>query len=363
MPRASQGTFHRAVTTAEENGTITMLKQINEKVYTVGELGATYKEDIRGFTLGTDTAAVEVISTIPGTMIAAPNSISNVRGRLGTTGIVMEAKSLPGVIHARELYGIITGLACEFWGVPRIARALLEWAARGEPHDDSDEGMMPNCQWHHQSCPIPGRYSDLALHDVSAYYYTLLTRLRSPRVRYINMRPVFTGDLNGQERDRWRRMLLGVERHKTLRNSLVGCMAGGTATFPCYTSGGGSKPVYRFPMHKQNGPFRAAGLLIVATGNELTYKQALTNDAIYANIDCVVIPTTASLAPVWSSYGLETGVKASGKADIKRVGVWRIGGQATKNYAPNDDEYTASGRLDPYIRYADNWLRDARSWT
>jgi len=177
---------------------------------------------------------------------------------------------------------------------------------------------------------------------------------------------VFFG-MRSYERDKFNDVLDAVEDNKPIRNSLAGAAAGSLKSALSFTSSRPNKKtdptgfdewvpgkVRAIYTPGTPGPFRGAGLLLVATGAELCYQEALTTGAVYATIDSVAL--TEGEPKIWKSHGLTVEPKASGTAEFCHRGSYRVGEFQTKNYANGDRDYQATERKPVPLLYTKQWL-------
>lgn len=217
-----------------------------------------------------------------------------------------------------EAVAIARNLGCECaWSLGSAAYALCKSIApRSYPYR-GDKVLLEGVQHGYQECQ-PGYYPEAHKWDVSAYYWSLWTRLPSLRVHPLRGGRLVFGRMAPSERRRWEEVNAAVAGHKLLRNALVGAAQGTTVGRPYYHRGelkqwrGGP------------GPFRAAGLLVVRTGYELAHAEASVGGAVYANTDCVVLPHRRP-PEVWPALGLVVKHEVAGEAEVCAMGVYRVG--------------------------------------
>ena len=382
----SKPDFFRAILTLDALGMLKGTQELDRGIYVSGE------------TIGWVGVAYELAKLLPGTF--RPNVSGGVNwynGSNGPHGVIVCWNSFKGVMASREVYrSMVPRQETDdaVWSTGAVARRLLSYCAEPMPYESTAERFISRHPYGYHECdpgvydtpenpyianpprnlfdePMPisnPRYSDaVTLYDVKSYYYHMLKRLSTLRIAVASDDTIQTFPMRPSERDKWKDLLDAVEENKPLRNTLCGAATGSLKWSVAYTS---SRPNQRkdpegyakwkpgtvrevmFP--GKPGVFRAAGLLVVATGAELCYTQALTADAIYATIDSVAL--RSGRPTVWESYGFTVNVKARGNADICHRGSYRIGQLQTVHYADGDREYYGSPRIPVPSLYAKQWL-------
>jgi hypothetical protein len=137
-------------------------------------------------------------------------------------------------------------------------------------------------------------------------------------------------------------MVEGILEHKGLRNSIIGNMSG-------VSSSGQGLWFYHLgqkrPGPKMVGPLRNAAALIVRTSYELCAEAVAETRAVYAMGDGIVVaydpndPDDGMPPQAWERHGLKVELRAEGEADIRSVGVYRVGEKKTKPYKFGEDHY------------------------
>lgn len=256
------------------------------------------------------------------------------------------------------------------WGYGNVARKLLQWTGVTERPALSAESLLLPTGWAY-AFARPGTYDDLSLYDVQSCYYRLLTLLPSPLPLIAGNRLRFAA-LEAESKGRWRTVIDLVGAHKLLRNTLVGCMAGGPhrrVTLPNpdqylprrlrepWAGAGYWYQGLRRATVRRPGPLRTAALLIVRSGWELTQASAEWSRAVYANVDCVMSPVHEVPRP-WLDAGLTVRLQARGPASITALNVYRVGDKHTVLWRPGRQElWPIEAPPPPAISWMRQWLR------
>jgi hypothetical protein len=183
-----------------------------------------------------------------------------------------------------------------------------------------------------------------------AAYYSILSRLPSPRVHVDRNGVFFGGFLDGREEERWRLAMALVGEHKGLRNCLIGCASGGGDGATYYAKG---EP---HTLKGKMGPLRSGAFLVVRTVWELCHLAAVQTGAVYANVDSVITPEGA-YPDIWETFGMELKREAAGVADICTLGVYKVGAKETLWYAHGARWSNPSVPPPPPSRYlVQEWL-------
>lgn len=306
-----------------------------------------------GVTLG--DVARNIVPHTKGIITCTSTGLNFVYGKAGTKGRLIMKRSIPAIVESREAYHRFTGIMPNSYSVSAVARLFLSGLTPTRWHG-SDERIMPEGTWHFQHC-IPGIYPEVRVIDCKSYYYQLLKR--ADRLEYRVVRPGKLTKVRTDDREMgyFRDMLEAIEPAKMLRNTIVGCMAGGGDKLMAFTSKGNT--VKRFYITPQFGPFRSLGLLIVATGAELCKNACLQVGGIYGNIDCVAVTSKIGNGsiPAWSDYGIITEIKAQGKGEFCHIGSWSCGDFQTIPYESKNREYlTTNGENTLTASWAKQWL-------
>lgn len=170
----------------------------------------------------------------------------------------------------------------------------------------------------------PGRW-DWGTHwDVSGCYYHLLRRLPSVRCHLGREGVVWHPWARGEE-ENWRLILDAVGPLKPLRNTLWGCMLGGTGAIPAYTRG---KLVHK---RGRLGPFRPAALAVGRTAYELCRLASHQTGSVYSNTDGVV-SVDGSVPTIYEDVGLSLRVVSEGPTEIYSSASWRVGSEGSVYY-------------------------------
>lgn len=228
---------------------------------------------------------------------------------------------LPDILSAREIAKKTTGTYPESFAQSGSARHLISWTGLYQDpfKNRATESFVAGTKWHFYHCE-PGDLPQGHLFDMQACYWELASRLISPYVAVLrDGSPLFLRAPK-EARERFKAVLHAIRPHKGLRNTLIGCMAGGEKTF---WSNGEERGPLRF-----QGPLRPAALLIVGTAWQLTREAREERAAIYSNTDCVI--TRADEPPrAWTDRGLPCPLKSAGKTKVCSLGVYKVGDKAT----------------------------------
>ena len=301
-------------------------------------------------------------------------------------GMIIDAKVYKSVLLAQAIVQAITPGAALKWTLGGLARQLYAYV--GPPQTSSfrtefqtpwanakryipgmADRLLEGITYGYHQCR-PGRYEYAEHYDVSGYYFSMLTRLKSLRLTVYETG--FDWDpMLPEEWERWQQVLASVPAHKPLRNALAGAAAGATwgagKRAIAYSRIKGAAPEHKadpwpvraYDLPRSSGPFRPAGLLLVRTGYEKTLQQCLeqglTNPVLYSNIDSVIC--LPARVPVWERYGFSVKSLYSGPAHIIGRGNWKVGSYETKNYRGGEGaELAAAGENKlPPVLYG-SWL-------
>lgn len=324
--------FAAALRELEAEGMLTIGAEWRPGVYTY------YPRTDKGRPISPAILAKNLAPSLTGVVMVGSAGVTWRHGSY-TGGRLMEAGRVCDVIDARERYAYITGDAApdNLVSVGGIARALMHWVTppireRRDPERGFERLYGVNETLVFQFA-APGQYMDMRLFDIKACYFTLLSRLRSLRPCFNESLPLFVPD-TVPVAERWRALLDGVADCKPLRNILFGVCLGGSST----------SPLLGFKRDKLNpgraisfkappgfGHARGAALLVAATAKELCRAACKESAAVYANTDCVITPQHTPPA-IWTNYDLTVRLDGSGDADIRALGVYKVGHRDTLRY-------------------------------
>lgn len=170
----------------------------------------------------------------------------------------------------------------------------------------------------------PGRWDHGCHWDCSGCYYHLLRRLPSIRCHLGPLGLVWHPWAAGQ-RERWMAILDAVAGCKPLRNTLWGCMLGGTSAIVAYCKG---KQVYK---RGRLGPFRPAALAVGRTAYELCRLASHQTGSVYSNTDGVV-SVDGSVPTIYEDVGLSLRVVSEGPTEVYSSASWRVGSEGSVYY-------------------------------
>lgn len=348
-------TFAAALERAGEVGYVSNLREVYPSVYT----------GIVNEQFGSIALCRELARTLPGNGFPSKG--------LGGCSWHVGIKHFGTLLHPNrltDLYGA-QGIAENIlkeeykpkWSIGATARQLLTWVRPGRQDNGytaDAETLMQGSPYGYHEC-TPGLYEKVRYYDVRGYYYNMMCRLKSLNV-YVGPKLLHWLPTPNDEWERFQSLLYEVQKHKPLRNQLAGNMAGSTPSkdaepnfMVSYCKKTERVEIRKIPYNP--GRFRAAGLLLVRSGAELTWHQCdrLGADAVYSNVDCVF--TQGAEPTLWKDHGFMVELKAEGKARVVRRGSWRIGKQCTKPYRFGQKEALPVARgIPPEVHYSFQWL-------
>lgn len=170
----------------------------------------------------------------------------------------------------------------------------------------------------------PGRWEWGTQYDVSGCYYHLLRRLPSVRCHLGREGLVWHAWQRGEE-ETWRLILDACGPLKPLRNTLWGCMLGGTAPIPAYSRG---KLVTR---RGRLGPYRPAALAVGRTAYELCRLASHQTGSVYSNTDGVV-SVDGSIPTIYEDVGMSLRVVSEGPTIVYSSASWQVGSRGSAYY-------------------------------
>lgn len=236
---------------------------------------------------------------------------------------VVDAEQVPSVLEARRVASAL-GLEAG-WSVGSNAYAILRFLPRAQYPYKSALRLVPRGGPGYHDC-CPGEYEWATMYDVRGYYFSHLERAPSLWPVLCGGDKLIWGRWRGHEEARWRRVLDAVRGAKSLRNALVGCMAGRKAGTPYYCRG--VKKEWR----GSAGPYRTLAHAVWRSGWELASLQSVSGGSLYTNTDCVVLLDTARPS-VWEDLGFECRIEDAGVADVCSQGIYRVGQKETGWYS------------------------------
>lgn len=205
--------------------------------------------------------------------ITAKRGISWQAGQV-VHGYLLEPGIIPDIQQAQAAISPIAPGASAYWSMGKLARLCLEYAGGGTSktgyYCNSAERLLDGIDYGYQEVK-PGEFQNCRYFDVSGYYYSILKRLPTLKLRLCGDRILWPCDTTG-DAERWQEVLSIIAPHKALRNTLAGSAAGsrkatGFWKWNKITGRGEWQPLGAMP-----GPARTAGLLVVRTGWEWTRK-------------------------------------------------------------------------------------------
>lgn len=170
----------------------------------------------------------------------------------------------------------------------------------------------------------PGRWEQGLKWDVSGCYYQLLTKLPTVRCHLGRDGLRWHAWRRGEE-DAWRSILAGVAPNKPLRNTLWGCMLGGTRPIAAYHKG---EVLYK---RGKLGPFRPAALAIGRAAYELCRQASHDTGSVLSNTDSVV-SIDGSVPSIYEEVGLPLRVAAEGETVVYSACSFKVGPDASSYY-------------------------------
>lgn len=251
---------------------------------------------------------------------ASNDGLSHLRGRRAVHYV--SRSRLPEVLRARA---VCEGLGVEpAWSVGGCARALLRWAL-GDGHPAPHARGYVGGRWHYYGVRV-GSYERVWLWDLDAAYWQLLGRLRTPLPVLLRDGRVLWQEPSSEQWERWACLLGSVGGCKLLRNALVGVSLSGLEPSAYWCRGELRRVSGRVGGHV------CLGALVVRACYELTgWAYNTERGACYANTDCVISRRDAPPA-VWTDFGLRCSLRATGDAEVRGVGAYRVGDYRTGHY-------------------------------
>lgn len=372
----------RALIELDACGFITHTQEVAERVY------------LAGAPLGWRSAAREAAALLTGRVMPLPGGgMAWYSGAGQAKCTVVDPRNYTKILRSRETIApLIDVKARVYWSLGSMARALLAYVGDPMPDEASNERFLTTHPYGYHTC-TPGVYKStgsrwtraraqrdlfdepvdtlnpnhkpgVRLYDCNGYYYQLFRRLETLRVSVSREGEITKFRMYPDDTARWKEVLAIVEEDKPLRNTIAGASVGSRSSFLSYTSAKPTKPeqlagwydgaVREIWTPGKLGPFRGAGLLIVATGAELCYRESLHVSSVYSTIDSVA--TVEGVPSVWASYGLPVGVKAQGAGEICHIGSYRIGPRLTKCYGSGEREWIQTAPREVPDTFAKQWL-------
>lgn len=272
------------------------------------------------FQIGADLAARRLSEHLGGQWFPGRYSVTWQRGRESTWLLHNAA-----LTHVQAARGACRALGIDEppWTVGACCRALLRWVGAPQRPDRRNEALLSQGDWGYRLV-APGIYPDHRLLDLDAAYWHLLWRLPGLHPTVLRDRLIWH-PVEPDAWSRWRELLVVIRDEKTVRNPLVGAMAGTAKAVRFYSRGEGRQ------LRPQPGPLRAAGLLVMRSTYEATGLECASSAPVYANTDCVVVPG-GTRPRVWEGLGLPWSIRARGEADIQALCVYRVGDHTTGWY-------------------------------
>lgn len=259
---------------------------------------------------------------------------SGVTWQVGSRGVwVQDSSRLLAIAGARAVVRALTGEPDPPCAVSSCGRRLLRWTGVRQEFGRPFERIAKGDHFYRLCIPqTPKTLPYAERYDVKSCYYSLLSKLPSPRL-YLTDCGVGFMPLRSEQEQRWRKMLAAIALHKVLRNSLCGNMYAGSGKH--YESGKLVVAKWR------PGILRPAALLVVRSALVLCDRAARQSDAVYAYTDCVV--TGKRKPSAWEDAGLSVRLEGYGEADICHLKSYRIGKEGEPGYYATKD-YTGNAR-------------------
>lgn len=247
------------------------------------------------------------------------------------------------------------------WTLGGIGKRLLRYVIENQLYSNNVERLFENMEQGYYRC-LPGLHkSGVKLFDVSGYFFSIFSRIATEKDKSLHVLINSQGSdfyawKDGQQ-ERFQEVISAVEHCKPLRNAMIGAAQGSLEARIAYTAKGGENGRARaFLMSGRPGPLRAYALLCVRTGWELTQLEALTNDAVYAKIDSVML-TEGRTPTVWRAFGFSSHLVSRGSAHVVSRDNYQIGKEKKFLYRKGArTEETERGELALPFHYYKSWL-------
>lgn len=267
------------------------------------------------------------------------------------TAVVMPHIIVPDVMHSRQTVEAYTGQAAR-WTVPALARQSLRWVrpdAAPNPDIHLWSYLVELGRWGYTMCRPTDTLQQGVHIDARSYYYELACRALTPEPITEMNRPVRWRGQGASAQGRYRDMLAAVRADKKLRNTIVGCMAGGGQVRTCYHRGEVS------PINVPYTDWAVLGWLIARSGWEMCREAAEESNAVLSLTDCVI--TTDRMPQVWAKHGIPTEIKSRGDVEVYSPHSHRVGPRETVPYQRGDRErWQRTPQARPAWEYYPTWV-------
>lgn len=244
----------------------------------------------------------------------------------GKSIVVLEdAAFWRNISPARDIVQKIKGEEPNHWTIGSLARELLDWLGPANSQESCYARSMLEAEqcWRYYRCE-PCELQEATMYDLDSYFYNLLNKAPTPNPLITKKRLFWLDPRDDQEAERFQAIKDGVRPHKLLRNAVVGSMVGGS-TVTCFCKG----KLRRQPTPK--GIRQELGITILRTAYELTQLEAEISNAVYSNVDSIIIEGNAE-PKVWPLAGLPFKCAGEGYADVWGIGKYKIGEKETAYY-------------------------------
>lgn len=206
-----------------------------------------------------------------------------------------------------------------------IMRHLFKFLELESPTLRNRESYAPS--WHFQACDV-GIHNEKIMLDINSAYMSSARLIKNPCFfeaggKYVKIRD---GSFE------WSLLLDQIAKEKTLRNRLFGTMAGsregneeGFAPLCAMKKNDGTIATWNLPPAR--GINELAGRSIIQYIAETTHCMYKETNAVYCNIDCVVVDyeCTKMVESIAERKNLTVGCRAFGSTEIGGIGAWHIG--------------------------------------
>jgi hypothetical protein len=307
------------------------------------------------------------------------SGVSWVSGKGGPHGRLLTPESYyRQILPAQETCRAICALPTMPFSTGRLARAIMAWVGPPSKKPDGNNWLLEETGYAYHDCK-PGLYTEKHyLWDVKACYHTIACKARHPYPIPSRKGVVLFPKCDPDVIERWRDSMQAVSECKILRNSIVGSAMGSSGWRMVFSRGPGSptkrdgtpNPWYTTPdaeyhctmLKLPGGPWRDMGALVVRSAWEIARAASLEARSVYSATDCVC--TTADAPPtVWDRFGLRCEVMAEGAADIRGLGVWKVGEKKTDFWEEGFPVDTGRGKYRaqetptaPLVNFCSAWI-------
>lgn len=278
-----------------------------------------------------------------GVLFVAPDHVTHQRG--SHVSVYIPEESVPEARRVREFVRKTFGIKEPGWTLGRMARRIWDWMLGSElrPRGSIErfKAMLPR-SWHFI---FYHAYEDRhgSIYDLRGAYWAIASRLPSPILDVSRTGEYYCLPISVRAEQRWEFTKKMLATEKPLRLSLLGQGMYGLAD----EDAGANSLDPRQPIHVrklrtffQGKPWshelppsglEGLGSFVVRAAYEITQKVFEQQKVRYANADCVILDDDEE-PQYWNEHGLEYRKVAEGEVEVRGVGAWRVGEQATDLY-------------------------------